>query len=1636
MAFDFKNPYAPPGVYTESEFESNIAGTLGATNIPMLIGPGNEILSRINLEVVRGSSQTVDQRVPLEDLAGRAKAEDGSFVDFDGEITTFCVRNYPIVTGVGNGKTTNAPADVAAFINGEPTVVLSVDGASGTIELAQAPVIEDEVRVTYFFNRTDTEQTDDVSSQISVSSAEIIGSVDESFEIIASTDTEDGNDTFIVSSDGESAEISISGGTWTAAQIAGYINAEAPGSLVASTTTNNEGSTVLVLSADGSISIGDGLANETLGFAAGSSTDRTVVFYTNQRPIVDGTNAGRTLTAGDISGVLVKVDGEEVAVADVDGGRGAVTLASAPAAGSTVEITYFWNSWQDTFDYVFDIGVTRILRCGVEAGRIDYLNETDFVMKDDKVFWGTSVVVDAGTTSENASAFDSTQITAQLADVRAYMEECMPVTSAGSTSLTKFMLQRIPTSGNGTGTPGNEYPISAASFSTMTNRRRDVWSNRPELIKVYVGYNAQDAMSRGEATVSWVDANMKSFVLAEAIEPGMSVWATYYYNRVDDETFTLTCVSSGASGSGTYSITDGSGDSVFAATLTGKGAGLVEVLQWESGNSNLPMARFESISADSYVGPVNEVVTVTLVTKDDTPAAISFANPGPYYFVDSASDRLVVNIDGSGDVTNDLSNGPANAVLISAEADYDVDSGSISWTIEEGVNDSVALSVDGVTINASVGAGAADLSDFADALNTEAAAQPVEYVSSVRIRNAVSIAVGVMDNLSFGWEDGVSSSDVSATIANATYANVGDLADAVQDAVDAAIAGLGLPATQEPTITVTANTAGQLVFSVQKCTDATFMAFSFVDSPTELESFAKGIAGIDTAAVKNTTQTILLDGPIAVASSAVAGSSGAVEHQVLMVRNRLIPGGASVNPNSLGGSIEVLSGTALDLLGWSVGQSADARTSATVIPAALDGYIGWGRGQFDPTDGALGNQRGQAKVIFYNGDEVAYPANDTFEFSVDGTAVTVSFTSSDTGTETALGPISEPTSVLGQINAALALASVGSLVQEGASFWITSTSQASTSKIVIGEGSANGVLGLNDGESAIRAGVPTSAVVGHLATDIGSASWFESFDFSASTGVFADGGIVKVVTDAAGNDYLQIHSGSLGLASSIVIGAGSTVFLSGTGFLGSAGDADYGEAAKSGFTVTSDNPNGSGSSNSSVLNDGTGQDGVVGQTYRDEVTGLTFTLLPPLGGGNYSTNATSIFELTCTDEIVCDANNPIESLPGLQLFVSNTSSVAAGDTAEVTTYHKNGKEPSIGQSYYISYEFEKRNYTPRLFTKLSTIEAAFGKVGASNQTSLASYLMLLNGATVLGVKQVRRESGKTNASLASYEGAVEELEGMLPGRIRPSVLVPMLEYSPEFAGFLSLHVDTQSNITNKAERTAILGFSAGTQPSEAAEMVQMLDQGEDENGIKVSGNPRIRCMYPDMLTVTTTDNLGNEKEELVDGRYLAAMMAARQLSPNRDPATPWTGTQFVGTNGVARNLDMVTMNQVASSGITVVENRPPFIKVRQGLTTDVGSVMTKTPTVIQIADEVHQQSRNTLDSFIGVKFLPSVVSQIEGRLAKMYQDLVSAQIVAAYTGIKANVSADDPTACEVESFYQPIFPLLYIILKFNIRSSL
>jgi hypothetical protein len=139
---------------------------------------------------------------------------------------------------------------------------------------------------------------------------------------------------------------------------------------------------------------------------------------------------------------------------------------------------------------------------------------------------------------------------------------------------------------------------------------------------------------------------------------------------------------------------------------------------------------------------------------------------------------------------------------------------------------------------------------------------------------------------------------------------------------------------------------------------------------------------------------------------------------------------------------------------------------------------------------------------------------------------------------------------------------------------------------------------------------------------------------------------------------------------------------------------------------------------------------------------------------------------------------------------------------------------------------------------------------------------------------------------------------------------------------------------------------------------------------------------------------------------------------------------------LARTSDAVQKNQLAVAGIAVLEDIPNALKVRHGLTTDMSNIVTKTPTVIQIADEVQQLARTALDSFVGVKFLPSITSQIEGKLAMVLKELVRKDIIAGYTGITANVNPDDPTVAEVQAAYQPVFPLLYLVVTFNLRASL
>ena len=1780
--------YAPPGPYTQTFFENPTQALLTGLKLPIYIGTGSEILTQENLEVIRGSSSSVDQRIVEEDLDGRSVVSvlaSGAVVlgDFNGVRKQVQVRHYPIVNGDGTGTTARRTSDVSVTLNGVPIVVLSMDGAKGLLELSTAPNLGDTVRVTYFFNRTDTLITDNLTEQVTEGTAQLYGGVGESYTIETGV-----NDELIVVIDRDSNVVTItvpsSGvGTWTASQLASFINSGAVGtSLVASTFENNFGNIAILLTADEDLTIGSGTVNSTIGFSNGQTTARNRVFYTFNGPIVDGSNGGITTT--DPTDVTVLVDGTQVIPTAVDGSSRAITLPWAPKADSIVLITYYFNTWQDTFDYLAHRNITDIIRCGVTPDRTDYTDGVDFILENDLIVWGTAATVATGEHTDGTNFFNTSQITPTLIDNKAFLELCAPVVnqsvSPAQETRTQFTLPLQPTTGN-----GRNSPLGTDLYNTVSNGRVDLPTNRPDLVTAYWGFGIQDAINRGPVEVLQVESSSNTIRLALPVPVGAQVYCTFYYNTINDAEFTLAVEVPGAGGVGSYTVSNQQGTPLLTAQFGAKSAGLAGVqIQFPSGSETKPDARYEGpFSQTQFQGAVEEDVTVTFSSKDSTLAKFTVPGAGPYFPIAGASDNLDVEIDGAA-VTggfidlNEINGVPDlgfHASLIGEEIVYDADSGYTTYDIDA-TNNEVNLTVDGVLIEVSLAdTPGATLSDFVTGINASAATTAPQYVSAAKFTSAVTIVAGEYDTFSFDYTGDAPTLPgvITATVAPAIYSSATALAVAVDAAIVSAIAGAGAGFA----VAVTANANGQLVFALTKDGADTSGYLSFID-PADVQAtatatinvlvlvpgdiitiggvpltanagvlrtpgaddfdpttpgtailladeivsaindgansftgiatadnaggtsavitltavavgalgnavtltttlttpaditlsgalFAGGsdspanafavLAGIDTAASKDLGQLKLVDGPIARRYTVPGDNTGALTHDRLILRNRLVPGNTTVSFfHALGqAGIEVEGSLGTGAIGMPVGLIGSAGRSGTVEPASVLMTIGFSDGQ---ASGFLNEKDGQPVVTFY-ADGGTQPQNNVFKFTMDNVPMTVEFTDGlgvaipvAGSADVPIGPALSLNTIINQIAtvmatsgfgaSAAAVIAAGLIWQEGAGIRIVSSLSSTVSSVVIGSGSANNPFNISNGVTGTRTTVEpdrlASALMAHAGATI-SVVLNDTWNGTGPTaGYFAAEALATVETNNLGADFLFVQSApatspGLGTASSVVWreAAADSVTLPGVGLGIEAGDSAVGEAGTSGIYVTSSDPiDGSGTANNSLLNAGTGQDGVVGQTYRDLVTGLTFAVLPREGGTNYPDG--SSFSLLVRRIVTTDSNLPISTIPGVELLVTNTNGIGAGDTAVVTTFDKNGAEPGIGDLYYVTYQYLKQDFSTQLYTKFSSIEAAYGALSPDNPVSLGAFLALTNGAVLIGIKQVQKDTDLNGdgipdtASTQAFVAAVDDLEGPLPGNLLPNILVPLKGDDVDFFAYVARHCDIQSLIRNRAERTAIAGVTAGVEPKTAGDIAQAV------------GRARFRLVYPDIVFMPLPRADGTDEEVLVDGTFLASGLAGAIVSPNVDVATPWTGRRLFGYNQLARVLDAVEQNQVAVRGVTVLEDRPPVLRVRQGLTTDLTSILTKTPTVVQIVDETQQQTRAALERFIGIKFLPGVLSQIEGQLSTTLRHLVAAQILSAYTGVRANSAPDDPTVAEVEAFIAPVFPLLYIVVTFNLRSQI
>jgi hypothetical protein len=1548
--------YSPPGVYVSTTAEANQGQILDGLRVPVIIGVAQETLTQTDIEIIRGSSSVADTPIFGEDPAA-AWVQGGSPLNpilgvQDGNRISFRVRNYPIVDGDGVGRITNDVTKVSVSINGAQAVVSTVNGSTGVVTLLTPTAPTDIVTINYFFRRTDTRITDTLSSQVTVGAAALVTPKSENFEVITGT-----NDQLIVFVNDAVASVSIAltPGTRSASDVANDINVAAISGLTAQTFTDNAGLIHVQLNAANNIQIGSGTANGVLGFNPGDSTSRNRAFRVFQRPIVDGSDGGITTT--EVSKVTVLVGGVQVIPLDVDGTNGVVTLQQAPASGAVVTIQYYFNTFQDTFDYLPNSHITSVSNVGISPGRRDFLNGADFIIENrgdqSLIQWGTAFRVEAGETT-GVSSFDDTQVVGLLVDDRIFNALLTrftdPITNAVST--TKFILPLKATTGN-----GRDTTLSTSIFEAITNGRIDLSTNRPDLIVVRAGTSLRDALSKPAIAVVEVDSSTNMITLKSPVSADQRVWATFWYNRIVDDTYTMSVVTPGPSGIGTYTVSSllNNGAPLYQVRFGSKSS-LPQTVQWPSGVEFLPDA-FHFGGA-----PVSETVAVTFDTSllPATHASIRSGGAGPYDIFTASGIFGGVAIDGNAPLSVSLSTA-FTASLVSAPISSP---GSLVFLS----TDRLVLQIDGINITVDVSAATtlalvvtainaaidADVQVHADGSGTFLSTAPNALASAVTYatqsilkingRNVKSVSNGLLSNVKVLTPTIGGQTDASSKVGLApNQESVGSF-NALNHAAE-------IVGTATAPFNIISGVDDTLLFNVDsKDVNAQIPAGTTVPIEIAIDAINNGYLSVASAA----ELAAALASGIALANEIKTDYNihrvSVVFHGVADVTNVV----AAANATDLATLITLANEIKVDLNA----HYANAGGVYHLVPDTVNTVT-----TADATDLRSVLRLVSAEKASYNAHRVQAGVH-----TVDDT----------TNITTAL------------LSYFVAFAGLGINLDK---VILRSTTNSVSSVVEISAlGTANDKLGFLAGDRALRV-QPTAAAI--------SAALNKNGPFAALSVAY------PVLASGLGT-FLRIDSLTVGSTSTLSFtSVASTAFVTGTGLgivIGSTGDS--GEAAQAGFSVTSSNPIGSSGT------------GTPGQTYTDARTGLRFSILAA-DAGDYA-NAGS-FQLLVGSVFTADGGIPTKSFPGVEITVYNTNNMGIDTTALLTTFDKSGNEPAIGDVYNISYNFEKTDLSTRLFRDLRTIQANFGPPTPEFPLSLAARLALLNGAVLLGLKQVPRSADSSQAPPSAFIQAIDDQRKAIEGTVKPDIITP-LSTSTEVFSFLNQHCVFMGSPRQEGERIGVVGVAAGTTPLG----VRAIATGLQSELMIVN--------YPDTYIVAVTDSLGNSIDQAVDGTFMAAALAGASCNPAIDVATPWTRREILGFRRIGRNLDPTEANQVAVSGVSVIESINSNIRIRHGLTTRLDTVITRTPSVITTIQFVQQSIRAALDPYIGQKFTGSLIKAVSNTLTGLFSTLIDQKIVTAVSGINVFVDADDPTIMRVEAVYVPVFPLEYILSRLQIRT--
>ena len=461
--------YAPPGVYTTEIFVPNTATSVGTSRIPVIIGEGQQTFTFSNVELFRGSSPVQDDQSVNENISDQVVGFTRNFQ------TTF----YPVVDGTGKGVTTNDPSKVqvqAIYPNGDvvPVNVISLDGATGQFVTQEIIPAGTDLTISYFFKRGDTLVTNEsLLGQVPAYAALAVTETQVSPPVVETVRPQPHR------SRATSATSSASSSLTAAAARA--CPTRRPWSAAAATTSSSTSARRTTRSAApwtcttswparASRPLTAGTSRSAararrgtlpltptaaVYFSGGSGPGSNTVFQVKNFPITDGTNGGVTTT--NPANVTVLLNGTAVAVAAVDGTEGLITLASpVSSSAASLTVTYYYNTWQNTFDLLPSANVAAVQLVGLGPNRADFVQGIDYslgVAYDshgnvvaDTINWGNNVSEAIGVDSTGDTPFSPSEVSTSLVDEKVYLRA---LSGSVNGKNTVFGLPDVPTDGSG-----------------------------------------------------------------------------------------------------------------------------------------------------------------------------------------------------------------------------------------------------------------------------------------------------------------------------------------------------------------------------------------------------------------------------------------------------------------------------------------------------------------------------------------------------------------------------------------------------------------------------------------------------------------------------------------------------------------------------------------------------------------------------------------------------------------------------------------------------------------------------------------------------------------------------------------------------------------------------------------------------------------------------------------------------------------------------------------------------------------------------------------------------------------------------------------------------------------------------------